>query len=111
VPRQNLHAANEFPVFDSFPNDSQDDFFPEICRQRNQSAERKMITYKRWVLPGLLSLGPLISQNSEERLFATHRIVVSEQAFLQGDFGFDNRSSGVGMHFGEGEKNGSRKSH
>jgi hypothetical protein len=52
-------TKNELPIFDSFPNDSQDDFFREILPQRNQSAEGKMITLKRWVLPGLLSLVPL----------------------------------------------------
>ena len=69
-----------------------------------------MITYKHWVLLAPLSLGPLISQKSEVRLFAAHRIVVGKETFMQGHFGFDNGSSGAGMYFGGGEGNGSRKS-
>lgn len=69
-----------------------------------------MITYKHWVLLGLLSLGPLILQKSEARLFAAHRIMVGNEPFMQGHFGFDNGSSGAGMYFGGGERNGSRKS-
>ena len=69
-----------------------------------------MISYEHWVLLGLSSLGPLISQKREARLFAVHRIVVDKETFRLGYFGFDNRSSEAGMHFEGGEKNGSHKS-
>ena len=67
-----------------------------------------MITY--WVLLGLLSLGPLISQKREARLFAAHRIVVGKATFMQGHCGLDNGSVEAGMHFEGDERNGSRKS-
>jgi hypothetical protein len=72
--------------------------------------EPKMITYEHWVLLGLLSLGPLISQKREVRLCAAHRIVVGKATFMQGHFGFDYGSGEAGMHFEGGERNGSRKS-